>query len=328
MEITRPPRLRSGDDVRVIAPARSRAMVNEHDHSALITERFSAMGLTLSFGEHVDERDRRDSCTTASRVADLHAAFADDSVAAVLTVIGGFNSNELLPSVDWDLIRANPKIFCGYSDITALGNAILARTGLMTYNGPHWSTFGMRRHFEPTGEWFRATVFDDDPVTLRAAEGWTDDLWFLDQDHREVHPGGWWVLNSGTATGQVLGGNLCTLNLLQGTPYWPAVERPVLVIEDDYTSGLNDVARNLTSLLQVPGLDGLAALVIGRFQRASEIDRDGLEEILTVHPVLATVPVLANVDVGHTMPLATVPLGGQVEVHADLADPRLVFTVH
>ncbi len=110
------------------------------------------MGLRLSFGEHVDEDDEFRSGSIASRVADLHAAFADPEVAAILTAIGGFNSNELLPHLNWELIAANPTVLCGYSDITALSNAIFARTGLVGYSGPHWSSFGMREHVEPTGE--------------------------------------------------------------------------------------------------------------------------------------------------------------------------------
>jgi muramoyltetrapeptide carboxypeptidase len=113
------------------------------------------MGLELTYGDHVDERDVFDSSSIESRVVDLHAAFAESDVAAILTVIGGFNSNELLPHLDWDLIAANPKIFCGYSDITALQNAMVARTGLVTYSGPHWSTFGMRDYFDQTLEWFQ-----------------------------------------------------------------------------------------------------------------------------------------------------------------------------
>lgn len=90
-----PRKLRPGDTVRVVAPARSRRFVNEHDHSGLIEERFTALGLRLTFGDHIDERDDFDSSPVASRVADLHAAFADPEVAGILTVIGGFNSNEL-----------------------------------------------------------------------------------------------------------------------------------------------------------------------------------------------------------------------------------------
>ncbi len=95
-----PRKLRRGDTVRVVAPSRSRALVLEHDHTGIIEERFEALGLHVTFGDHVDERDVFDSSSIASRVADLHAAFADPGVAAILTVIGGFNSNELLPYLD------------------------------------------------------------------------------------------------------------------------------------------------------------------------------------------------------------------------------------
>src|SRR5918993_5434058 len=163
------PKLRPGDHIRVIAPSRSRPVVLEYDHSRLIEDRFAEMGLSLSFGEHVDERDAFDSSPIPSRVDDLHAAFADPGVQGILTVIGGFNSNELLPYLDWDLIGGNPKVFCGYSDITALQNAILARTGLITYTGPHWSTFGMRDHFEQTLAWFRHAILGSDPYEIEPA---------------------------------------------------------------------------------------------------------------------------------------------------------------
>jgi muramoyltetrapeptide carboxypeptidase len=211
VDVRFPPKLRRGDTVRAVAPARSRALVLENDVSAIIDARFAGMGLTLTYGRHVDERDDFDSSSVTSRVEDLHEAFADPGVAAIMTVIGGFNSNELLPHLDWDLIAANPKVLCGYSDITALQNAILAKTGLVTYSGPHWSTFGMRDHFEQTQQWFIDTLFDSGAVELRAASVWTDDMWFLDQDHREQLPGeGWWAIQEGSAEGRIIGTNLCT----------------------------------------------------------------------------------------------------------------------
>lgn len=310
-----PAKLRRGDLVRVVAPARSRAMVTEHDHTAIIEARFADLGLRLSYGDHVDERDDFDSAAVASRVADLHAAFADPEVAAVLTVIGGFNSNELLPYLDWDLIARNPKIFCGFSDITALQNAMLARTGLVTYSGPHWSSFGMRDHFAPTLRWFTAALVDEGPYEVTPAQSWTDDLWFLDQDRREVLPGeGWWELQPGTATGRLVGGNLCTLNLLQGTAYMPSLDGALLLVEDDFNSQPVHVGRGLTSLLQLPDAGGVRGLVVGRFQRETGMTRALLEQIVARQEVLAGLPVLANVDFGHTHPLATLPIGGQAEL--------------
>ncbi|MGW0802440.1 S66 family peptidase [Nonomuraea sp. NPDC002799] len=307
-----PRKLHEGDVVRVVAPSRSRAMVMEHDHTGIIDSRFAELGLTLSYGGHVDERDAFDSSSVASRVADLHEAFADPSVAAILTVIGGYNGNELLPFLDWELIRANPKILCGYSDITALQNAILARTGLVTYSGPHWSTFGMRDHVEQIVDWFTSVMFDSAPVSLAPSAYWSDDLWFLDQDERELLPNeGWWPIRPGAAEGHIVGGNLCTLNLLQGTPCMPSLDGAILIVEDDLESHPATFARDLTSLLQLPDAPGVRGLAIGRFQHASRMTRPLLEQIVDAQPALAGVPVLANIDVGHTYPLATFPIGGQ-----------------
>ena len=312
-----PPKLRRGDTVRVIAPSQSRAMVTEHDHTALVEARFADLGLRLTYGAHVDERDDVDSSSVASRLADLHEAFADPEVQAVLTVIGGFNSNELLPHLDWDLVAAHPKVFCGYSDITALQNAILARTGLVTYSGPHWSTFGMRDHLEQTLDWFVRCLFDDAPVDLAPAATWTDDRWFLDQDDRHPQPNeGWVALRPGHASGRLVGGNLGTFTLLQGTPYRPSLAGALLVVEDDAAAGPADVARHLTSLFQLPDADGITGVVIGRFQRDSRISRAHLEQMLDRLPLAAGVPVLAGVDVGHTSPLATLPIGGEAELVA------------
>ncbi len=301
----------------MVAPARSRTLVLEHDETALIERRFSDLGLRLSYGDHVDERDSFDSSPIASRVADLHTAFADPAVRGIVTVIGGFNSNELLPHLDWELISRNPKVFCGYSDITALQNAILARSGLITYTGPHWSTFGMRDHLEQTLSWFRQALLTDDAYDVTPASYWTDDAWFLDQDHRVVEPStGWWPLAPGTAAGQLVGGNLCTFNLLQGGPYRPSLAGAVVLVEDDGLTNPVEFARDLTSLLQLPDAAELSALLIGRFQRVSGIDRHVLRQIIERQPVLDGVPVLANIDVGHTNPLATLPIGDQVEVHS------------
>jgi len=309
---TVPRKLHRGDTIRVVAPARSRPFVAEYDHSSVIDARFAALGLRLTFADHVDERDDFESSPIASRVSDLHAAFADTEVAGILTVIGGFNSNDLLPHLDWDLIAANPKIFCGYSDITALQNAILARAGLVTYSGPHWSSFGMRDHFEQTQQWFVEALFGEGPIELRPAQVWTDDLWFIDQDNRTVHPNqGWWPLSPGQAGGRIIGGNLCTLNLLQGTEYMPSLGGALLMIEDDATSDADAFARNLTSLLQLPDAVGVQGLVIGRFQEASGVTRSLLEQIIARQDLLADLPVLANVDFGHTNPLATFPIGGR-----------------
>lgn len=305
-----PVRLRSGDTLRIIAPSCSRAFVMEYDNTKWIDERFGAMGLKIEYGDHVDEIDEFDSSSIASRVADLHAAFADPQVDGIVSVIGGFNSNELLPYLDWNLIAENPKVFCGYSDFTALANAVHAKTGLLTYVGAHWSSFGMRDHFEPTGQWFRAATHEQ-AWSIEHTGDYTDDLWFMDQDKRIVQETeGPWVLTPGTASGTVIGGNLGTLNLLQGGEFMPPLDGAFLFLEEDAAADIHDFGRNLASLLQMPGAAGIAGLAIGRFQRDSRITRSLLEQLIAKHPVLQGVPVVANLDFGHTSPMFTLPIGG------------------
>ena len=103
------------------------------------------MGYKVSFGKNVMNSVNEDFCcgSISDRVADIHEAFRDKNVKAILTVIGGYNINQLLDYIDFKLIKENPKIFCGFSDITALSNAIYSKTGLVTYYGPHFSSFGM-----------------------------------------------------------------------------------------------------------------------------------------------------------------------------------------
>ncbi len=320
-----PRRLARGDTLRVIAPSCSRSFVMEHDNTRWINERFDALGLRVQFGDHVDERDEVDSSSIDSRLEDLHAAFADPEVDGIMSVIGGFNANELLPYLNWELIAANPKVFCGYSDITVLANAIYSKTGLITYVGAHWSSFGMRDHFEPTGQWFRQATHELS-WSVEHHHEFTDDFWFMDQDQREVHPTqGPWILNPGKSSGRVIGGNLGTLRLLQGGEFMPELAGAFLFLEDDSATNIDEFARSLASLLHMPRAERIRGLAIGRFQFASQISRSLLELIVAKHPVLAGIPVVANLDFGHTSPMFTLPIGGWAQLDTTDGKVRLDF---
>lgn len=299
------------------------------DTRAVAERRLGSIGLKLSFGRNVESCDDFVSSSVAARLADLHEAFADPEVDGILTVIGGFNSNQLLHDIDYELIGANPKVFCGFSDITAINNAVYARSSLVTYSGPHYSSFGMARHFDYSEEYFRSCVFSSEPFEVRPCSGWSDDEWWLDQDHRQVESTtAWWVINPGHAEGTVLGGNQCTFNLLHGTQFMPDLSGSVLFLEDDAAVKPWDFDRDLVSILQQPGFEAVRALVIGRFQQASGMTRSLLEQIITTKPELADVPVIANVDFGHTTPTITIPIGGTARIEADPARPRLTITRH
>jgi muramoyltetrapeptide carboxypeptidase len=322
------PKLRRGSSVRVVAPSRSLAIIGTEVRE-LAEQRLSALGLTLSFGDNVEVIDEFSSSPVSDRLADLHAAFADPSVDGVLTVIGGFSSNQLLSGIDYDLVAAHPKVLCGFSDITALSNALFAKTGLVGYSGPHYSTFGMKLHLEYTVAAFRACVMDEAVIELTPSPTWSDDEWWADQDSRKLEDSsGWWVLQEGEAEGTIVGGNLCTFNLLQGTPFMPGLEGAIVFVEDDNQVKPWDFDRDLVSLLQQPAFDRVGGLVIGRFQRATGMTRELLTRIVASKVELAHLPVLANVDLGHTTPTVTFPIGGTAQLRARHPEPRLAVTRH
>ncbi|QOV10607.1 S66 family peptidase [Viridibacillus arvi] len=308
------PKLKKGDEIRIIAPSRSMQILSKEGIQEAI-ERLEEMGLLVTFGEHVYDSDLHFSSSIQARVKDLHAAFADSNVKGILTVIGGFNVNEILPYINYELIKTNPKILCGYSDITALGWAITAKTGLVTYSGPHFSSFGMRKEQDYQRTFFKKCLMEDEAYEIEQSVVWSDDAWFRDQDNRNLIPNeGLKIYNGGLTNGTLYGGNLCTLNLLQGTEFMPDLKDVILFIEDDELTDPLTFARDFTSLLQQVKLVNLKGLVIGKFQNKSQVTDEHLHFIFDKHPILKSIPVMYNASFGHIQPMFTFPIGGLVKI--------------
>ena len=321
-------KLSAGDTIRVVAPSLSLGIISSEVRE-IAQENLGSLGLQVTYGKNCEERDEFDSSSAASRIANLHAAFAEPNVKGILTAIGGFNSNQLIRALDYDLIKANPKVLCGFSDITALGTAVFAKTGLVTYSGPHFSTFGMKIGLEYTLENFRKCVMDAVPFTIAPSKNWSDDPWYQDQENRRLIPNeGFWVINEGEAEGSLLGGNLCTFNLLQGTEYMPSLADSILLLEDDDESKPHTFDRDLQSLIHQPGFEGVKGLVIGRFQHQSDLDQKQLIQIIKRKQELAGMPVLANADFGHTTPQFTFPVGGRGRLEARNGKGGLMVSEH
>lgn len=311
-----PEKLKIGDEVRIIAPSRSMKILNEEIRN-IANQRFLDLGLKLSFGKHVYESDDFNSSSIESRLENLHNAFSDKNVKAIITVIGGFNSNQLLKYINWKLIKNNPKIFCGYSDITILNNAIFTKTGLVNYSGPHYSTFGQKLYFDYTSEYFQKCLMTNNPFEIKVSDSWSDDPWYLDQDKRElIDNSGYLIINDGNAEGTILGANLCTFNLLQGTEYFPDLNSSILFLEDDYETVPHTFDRNLQSLIHLPNFNKVKGLVIGRFQKKSKMTDELLKKIIKTKKELDNILVIANVDFGHSDPKITFPVGGEVNIIA------------
>ena len=255
MEKITPNRLQFGDEIRVIAPARGIKIIGK-DTRDIAKQRFEEMGYKVSFGKNTndDNWDMTGSTTIENRIADIHDAFTDKNIKAIFTIIGGANSNQLLPYLDYNLIRNNPKFFCGFSDITALLNGIYAQTGLKTFSGPHYSSIGMLKGIDYTLNNLQIMLSGSRKNDVIPSKEWSDDLWFLNQEKRTfIANEGYWNIHTGYANGTIIGGNLCSFILLLGTQYRPEFKPDtILFIEDTEKSDITEFERNLQALLYQP----------------------------------------------------------------------------
>lgn len=307
-------KLKKGDHIRIVSPSSSITHIGGFDANVSAKEKLEELGFEVSFSSNYFEHDLFGSASIASRVEDLHEAFADPSVDAILATIGGFNSNELLPYLDYDLIAQNPKIICGYSDTSAILNAIYAKTGMQTYMGPSYSSFKMKEGQDyQTQMWLNAVT--QDSYDLVPSKEWSSDPWYDPTQPRHFMPTEWKVYNAGKASGTAIGGNLSTFGLLRGTPYAPQVSDYVLFAELADGWHHTEFVRDLAAILQT--YPNPKAVLIGRFPKESEMTEEILLAILDKHPILKTIPVLYDLDFAHTQPLFTITIGGQVSLDTE-----------
>lgn len=329
-------KLKAGDEIRILALSRSLGGVMQWNGTtkqdiAFATGRLEAMGLTVSFGRHVYECNAHLTASPEHRLEDLHAAIADPSVKAILAVTGGAGAIQILDGIDDDLVAAHPKIICGYSDISYLCCAILARTGVTTYYGAHFTSFMMRQGAEYLLASFRQCLFDDAPYELQPASHWSDDAWHKDQEHRTFYDHeGWWCIQPGEAEGTLISGNYWVLNMLQGSKFFPPLRDAVLFLEHpaEDKPTLITLDSCLRALTFQPEFSGVRGLVIGRYARNGGVTRENLTELIGQIPALRRLPVIANCDFGHTAPIATLPVGGRCQIRADEKQNRILITEH
>jgi len=303
-----PAKLNLWDEIRVIAPARSLAIVWEKN-TKLAIDNFEKHWYKISFWKHVWEIDEFNSSSIESRIEDLHDAFKDPNVKAIFTAIWWYNTNQLLDYIDYDLIKNNPKILCWFSDITAIANAITHITWIITYSWPHFSTWAMQKWFEYNLEYFKKCLTENNPFNVNHSKSWSDDPWFIDQDNRNfIQDKDYWIINKWNATWKIIWWHMRCLSSLQWTKYMPSLENSILFIEEDEETNWPLFDRLIQSLIHQKDFSWVKWIVIWRFQKNSKITKENLIKIIKTKKELNNIPIIANADFWHTNPLITFPI--------------------
>lgn len=310
--------------IGVVAPSRPLHAITP-ENIKIGVKNLEALGCYVRFGEFV-HHSLHDVDSAKVRARDLMAMYADDDVDIIMAAIGGYNSLEVLPYLDYGFIRASGKPLVGFSDVTALLNAIYGKTGIATYLGPNFATFCQKQLPAYTTESFLAIMGAGQPVKLATSDKYADDLWYEDNSGRRN-----WKPNPGRRIrfdacfrGQLIGGNLETFLALAGTPYFPPTKGRVLLLEEANGKSSLAVRRELTQLQYMGVLDDITALVAGRFwgwiRSAEEAFWDDVAA--TVLKDLRK-PIVTNLDFGHTDPMCTLPIGGDM-----VYDGKDIFVEH
>jgi len=315
--------------VGVISPSRSLSIIDQSIQK-ISRETLASCGFNVIVDPLNYEVYEFDSPSISSKLTLIHRLTKDPSINVLLTSIGGFNSNSIIEHLDYDLIKANPKIWCGFSDITAILNAITVRTRLITYYGPHFSTFGMVKNNDYTIDSFLKITTTDKPQAIKPSKLWSDDEWYLDQDRRVLKKNsGHVILQPGQAKGLLFGGHLSTYGLLRGTKWYPQEKNTILFVETDQDSPEytpNEFDRELEAILQTQK-HKLSGLIIGRFIEKSTVTLQVLRRIIESKDELRNIPIIANIDFGHTSPITTLPIGGTMVIDTQ-KNPSMKILCH
>ena len=333
----KPTKLKKGDTIAIIAPSSGLAKLFPH-RIENARKALEQLGFQVKLFPTVSKFNNGKAGTVVDRVKDIHDAFSDRNIKAVICAIGGLSANEILGELDYDLIKKNPKIFCGYSDITLLHYAFQKKSDLVTFYGPGAMTqFG--EYPEPlkyTIDFFLKAVASGEPIgKIISSEERTDEVldWGAKEDLERPrkllsNQGHIW-LKKGKAEGRIIGGCLYSLLQVKGTEYDLDYADKILFIEvpegEDFTKGtpLPHVDSQLMDLRNVGVFDKIKGLIVGMSFGYTEGEQSQFKELIKSHTREYDFPVLFNVNIGHADPINTVPLG----VKANLDSQRDLFSI-
>ncbi len=301
----KPKALKAGDTVGLIAPS---SYIFDLWRIEDVAPRLAALGLRVKLGANVRARRGYLAGTEEQRLSDLHAMFADPEVSAVLCLGGGYGTERLLDRIDYSLVRENPKIFVGYSDITGLHLAFGKLARLVTFHGP----VAMSSLPPWTLEGFRKALFGTEPLGVVPNPPEDDPLAPRFPRHTIV---------PGRARGQMVGGNLTLVSTTMGTPYEIDTRGRILLLEDVGEAPYR-IDRMILQLKLGGKLADAAGVVWGTCTDCETSTNSSFELSLSMSEVLDDLlgdlgkPAMAGLVFGHTREKATIPLGVEAELDA------------
>lgn len=300
-----PKPLSPGQTVALIAPASS---VAENEEIRYAADILSSFGFQVRMGRNLFARWGYLAGSDERRAADVNHAFADPTIDAIIALRGGYGTMRILPHLDYRSIRRNPKILLGYSDLTALLNAIHRKTGLITFHGPI-----AKQEFSPyTLAEFKKVLFEGvAPAALATPPPFSAGEGRVEKRNRLLR------LAPGKARGRLIGGNLSLLSRVTGTPYEPLYQGKILFMEE-----VNEEPYKLDGMLSQLLLAGRLQQCAGiAFGKCSDCEADGnslsVEEVLRDRLGSLGIPVLSGLMIGHIQDQSTLPIGCEAELDVD-----------
>jgi muramoyltetrapeptide carboxypeptidase len=291
----RPPRLKPGDTIGIVAPAGP----FDPEIFSIGLKTMESLGFRTLISDEIFEKTGYLAGNDAQRARLVNRLFKDPAIDAIFCARGGFGSLRILPLIDFDIIRQNPKVFIGFSDITALLTAITTRSGLVSFHGPVVTTLASAS--EMTCNTLLGAISSDRPL--------------------EVQPANGVVIQAGRAQGPIIGGNLTTLCHLLATPFEPRFKHRILLIEDR-GEALYRIDRMLCQMKLAGCFDDIAGLVLGSFEECGDLGV--IYQIFQEHFQDIHIPILAGFDIGHGKQNMTIPFG--IEAILDTDKQLLSFT--
>jgi len=296
--LIKPKRLKAGDTIGLIAPGSN---VWENEDINFAVDILQSFGFKVKKGKHLYQRYGYLAGQDKDRAFDVNEMFSDESVDGIFCLRGGYGSPRILPYINYEMIKKNPKAFIGYSDITALLNAITAKTGLATFHGP----IAKQNFTDYTLENFKKILFDpQSPIELATPPLFEKKEGQAEEDNRLT------IVSKGKATGQLIGGNLSLMIKLIGTPYEPDYSGKILFLEDIEEAPYR-IDGMLTHLWLAGKFDNVAGIVFGKCSdcEASSGPSLSIEQVLHDRLANLNIPVISGLMIGHIDDMATIPLG-------------------